>query len=43
MPDDKEELKLQGEIDFNERLINERQDALNDAEALMVETNNLVK
>ena len=43
MPDDTEELKLQGEIDFNERLINERQDALNDAEALMVETNNLVK
>ena len=43
LADDREELQLQGEIDFNERIINERQSALNDAEALMVETNNLVK
>lgn len=40
---DSEELQLQGEIDFNEKIIHERQDVLNDAERLMLETNALAK
>ena len=41
--DDQEELKLQGEIDFTERIIQERQDNLNDAEQLVLETRDIAK
>ena len=41
--DDVEELKIQGEIDFNDNLIKERQEGLDDAEALIMETRDLAK
>ena len=41
--DDQEELKLQGEIDFTERIIQERQENLNDAEQLVLETRDIAK
>ena len=41
--DEVEELKIQGEIDFNDNLIKERQEGLDDAEALIMETRDLAK
>ena len=40
---DEEEVKIQGEIDFNERIISERQEDLNNAEQLIMETRDIAK
>ena len=40
---DEEEQKLEGDIDFNDKIIKERQEGLNDAEALITETRDIAK
>ena len=40
---DKNELQIKGQIDFNEKIIKERQEGLDDAEALLLENRSLVQ